>query len=99
MDDCDIPDKRLQRNIEDTNDEEAPNWKDMDVDIGAPLYAQTVHPNLSTNSAQGLPAVPVQTDLLVESSAGFPNPLFNAGGKAPHPDAVIVKQEARWFQF
>jgi TPP-dependent indolepyruvate ferredoxin oxidoreductase alpha subunit len=26
------------------------------------------------------------------------DPFFNAAGKAPHPDAVIVKQEAGWFQ-
>jgi hypothetical protein len=45
-----------------------------------------------------LTAVPVQTDPLVESSSGFSDPLFNAAGKAPHPNAVIVKQEAGWFQ-
>jgi hypothetical protein len=45
-----------------------------------------------------LPTIPVQTNPLVESSGGFSDPLFNAVGKAPHPDAVIVKQEAGWFQ-
>ena len=48
--------------------------------------------------AQVLPVVPVQIDPLVESSDGFPDPLFNVAGKAPHPDVVIVKQEAGWFQ-
>jgi predicted phosphohydrolase len=48
--------------------------------------------------AQVSPAVPVQTDPLVESSGDFSDPLFNAARKAPHPDAVIVKQEAGWFQ-
>jgi hypothetical protein len=70
----------------------------MDVDVGPPSYAQTVRPSSSTASAQVLPAVSVQTDPLVESSGGFPDPLFNAAGKAPHLDAVIVKQETGWFQ-
>ena len=29
--------------------------------------------------------------------ASIDNPLFNAAGKAPHPDVVVVKQEAGWF--
>jgi hypothetical protein len=45
-----------------------------------------------------LAVVPIQTDPLVESSGGFSDLLFNAAGKAPHPNAVIVKQEAGWFQ-
>jgi hypothetical protein len=91
LDNCDVPDMRLQCDSEDTDDDEAPNREDMDVDVGPPSYAQTVRPSSSTASAQVSPAVPVQTDPLVESSGGFPDPLFNAAGKAPHPDAVIVK--------
>jgi hypothetical protein len=69
----------------------------MDADVGAPSCVQIVGPSSSTTSAQVSPAVPVQIDPLVESSSGFPDPLFNAAGKAPHPDAIIVKQEAGWF--
>jgi hypothetical protein len=98
LDNCDVPDMRLQYESEDTDDDEAPNREDMDVDVGPPSYAQTVRPSSSTASAQVSPAIPVQTDPLVESSGGFPDPLFNAAGKGPHPDAVIVKQEAGWFQ-
>jgi hypothetical protein len=91
LDDCDIPDRRLQCDSKDIDDEEAPNREEMDVDVGAPSYMQTVGPSSSTASAQVSAAVPVQTDPLVESSGGFSDPLFNAAGKAPHPDAVIVK--------
>jgi hypothetical protein len=98
LDDCDVPDRRLQCDSEDTNDDKAPNREDMDVDVSAPSCVQTVGPSSSTASAQVLPAIPVQTDPLVESSGGFLDPLFNAAGKAPHSDAVIVKHEVGWFQ-
>jgi hypothetical protein len=51
LDDCDILDRRLQCDNEDTNDDEAPNREDMDVDVGAPSYVQTVRPSSSTASA------------------------------------------------
>jgi hypothetical protein len=98
LDDCDVPDRRLQCDSEDTDEEEAPNWEEMDVDDGAPSSVQIVGPSSSTTSAPVLAAVPVQTHPLVESSGGFSDPLFNAVGKAPHPDAIIVKHEAGWFQ-
>jgi hypothetical protein len=98
LDDCDVPDRRLQCDNEDIDDKEAPNREEMDVDVGAPSCVQTVGPSSSTTSAPVLPAVPVQTDPLVESSDGFKDPLFNAARKALHPDVVIVKQEAGWFQ-
>jgi hypothetical protein len=43
-------------------------------------------------------AVPVHSDHPSEVSPFVHDPLFNAVGKAPHLDAVIVKQEASWFQ-
>jgi hypothetical protein len=58
----------------------------------------TIGPSSCIASAQVLPAVPIQTDPLLESSGGFSDPLFNTAGKALHPDAAIVKHEARWFQ-
>jgi hypothetical protein len=98
LDDCDIPDRRLQCDSEDTDNEEAPNREEMDVDVGTPSCVQTVGPSSSNASAEVSPTVPIHTNPLVESSSGFKDPLFNAAGKAPHPDAVIVKQEAGWFQ-
>jgi hypothetical protein len=83
LDDCNVPDRRLQCDNKDIDNEEAPNWEEMDVDVGAPSCVQTVRPSSSTASAQVSPAVPIQTDPLVESSNGFLDPLFNAAGKAP----------------
>jgi hypothetical protein len=52
----------------------------------------------------GPAAQPLQSSVLVHSdrsSKATPSvhdPLFNAAKKAPHPDVVIVKQEAGWFR-
>ena len=70
----------------------------MDVDVSAPSCVQTIGPSSSTALAQVSPAVPIETDPLVESSGGLLDTLFNAVGKAHHLDVVIVKQEAGWFQ-
>jgi hypothetical protein len=91
LDDCDVPNRRLQCDSKDTDEEEVPNREEMDVDIEAPSCVQTVGPSSSTASAQVSAAVLLQTDPPIESSVGFSDPLFNAAGKAPHPDAVIVK--------
>jgi hypothetical protein len=88
----------LQCDSEDTDYKDVPNQEEMDADVGAPSCGQTVGPSSSTASAQVSAAVPFQTDPPVESSVGFLDTLFNAATKAPHPDAVIVKHEAGWFQ-
>jgi hypothetical protein len=36
LDDCDVPNRRLQCDSKDTDEEEAPNWEEMDVDNGTP---------------------------------------------------------------
>jgi hypothetical protein len=36
LDDCDISDRRLQYDSKDTDNNEAPNREEMDVDDGAP---------------------------------------------------------------
>jgi hypothetical protein len=47
LDDCDVPDRRLQCDSEDTDDEEVLNLEEMDVDDGAPSSMQTVGPSSS----------------------------------------------------
>ena len=91
LDDCDISNRRLQCDSEDTDDEKASNREDMDVVVGAPSCVQTIWPSSSTTLAQVSPVVPVQTDPFIESCGGFPDPLFNAAGKVPHSDAIIMK--------
>ena len=51
LDNCDVLDKRLLCDNEDTDSEEAFNWDDMDVDIGAPSCVQTIQPSSSTTLA------------------------------------------------
>jgi hypothetical protein len=36
LDPCDVLDRRLQCDSKDTNEEEAPNREEVDVDVGAP---------------------------------------------------------------
>jgi hypothetical protein len=96
--DCDVPDKRLQCDNEDTDEEEALNLEEMDVDEGVLLGVQTDAPSSCIASAPDSASVPIRNDPLIESAGGLSDPFFNAIGKALHPDAVIVKQEAGWFQ-
>jgi hypothetical protein len=42
LDDCDVPDRRLQCDIEDSDDEDVPNREEMDADVRAPSCGQTV---------------------------------------------------------
>jgi hypothetical protein len=91
LDECNVPDRRMQCDNKDTNNKKAPNREEMDVDDGAPLSMQTLGPSSSIASALVSAVVLVQIDPLVESSHGFSDPLFNAIGKAPHSDAVTVK--------
>ena len=51
LDNYHIPDKRLQCNSKYTDNEEAANREDMDIDIGAPSCVQIVQPSSSTTSA------------------------------------------------
>jgi hypothetical protein len=42
--------------------------------------------------------VEVPSEPLSEANTAVVDLFFNATGKAPHLDAVIVKQETGWFQ-
>ena len=48
LDDCNVLNRRLHCDSKDTDNDEASNREDMDVDVGAPLCVQTVGPNSST---------------------------------------------------
>ena len=43
-------------------------------------------------------SIPIHSDRPSESTPSDIDPLLNVAGKALHLDAVIVKQEAGWFQ-
>jgi hypothetical protein len=99
MDDCDVPDLRLQCDSDDTDDDDSPNPEDMDVGDGGASSSQCLEPNLGLAPESVQSAIPVHSGHPFEATPSVLDPLFNAAGKAPHPDAVIVKQEASWFQF
>ena len=57
-----------------------------------------MEPNLGPIAKPVPFAVLVYSDHPSEATPSIHDPLFNAVGKALHPDAMIVKQEAGWFQ-
>jgi hypothetical protein len=50
LDDCDVPDLKLQCDSDDTNDDNSPNPKDMDVGDGGASSSQCLEPNLGPAS-------------------------------------------------
>jgi hypothetical protein len=95
LDDCDVPDMRLQCDSDDTDDDDSPSPEGMDVGDGGASSSQCLEPNLGPAPE---PVQPVHSERPFEAAPSVLDPLFNAAGKAPHLDAVIVKQEAGWFQ-
>jgi hypothetical protein len=86
---------RLQCDSDDTDDDDSPRPEGMDVSVGGASSSQCLEPNLGPAPE---PVQPVHSERPFEAAPSVLDPLFNAAGKAPHPDAVIVKQEAGWFQ-
>jgi hypothetical protein len=91
LDDCNVPDMKLQCDSNDTDDDDSPNPEDMDVDDGGASSSQCLEPNLGPAPEPVQSAVPVHSGHPFEAAPSVLDPLFNAAGKAPHPDAVIVK--------
>jgi hypothetical protein len=98
LDDCDVLDMKLYSDSDDTDDDDSPNPEDMDIGDGDASSSQCLEPNLGPIPELVQSAVPVHSGHPFEATPSILDPLFNAAGKAPHPDAVIVKQEAGWFQ-
>jgi hypothetical protein len=98
LDDCDVPDMKLQCDSDDTDDDDAPNPEDMDIGDGGASSSQHLEPNTGPTTEPLQSSVRVHSDRPSEATPSVHDPLFNAAGKAPHPDVVVVKQEAGWFQ-
>jgi hypothetical protein len=88
LDDCDVPDMRLQCDTDDTDDDDSPSPEGMDVGDGGASSLQCLEPNLGPAPE---PVQPVHSERPFEAAPSVLDPLFNAAGKAPHPDAIIVK--------
>jgi hypothetical protein len=98
LDDCDVPDMKLQCDSDDMDDYDVPNPKGMDVGDGGAFSSQCLEPNTGPAAEPLQSSVQIHSDRPSKATPSVHDPLFNAAGKAPHPDAVIVKQEAGWFQ-
>jgi hypothetical protein len=98
LDDCDVPDRKLQCDSDDTDDDDAPKLEGIDVGDGGASSSQCLEPNFGPVAEPVPSAIPVHSKHPSEATPSILDLLFNAVGKAPHPDAVIVKQEAGWFQ-
>ena len=96
--DCKVLDMKLQCDSDDMDDNNAPNLEDVDVGNGVALCLQTMDPNSSLTMEPMQYAVGVHSEQSSEAIASAMDLLFNAAGKASHPDAIFVKQEASWFQ-
>jgi hypothetical protein len=90
--------RSLYCDSDDIDDDDISNPAGVDVGDGAAYCSQTVDLNLGL-AMEPLPSkVVVQIESPNEAVAIILDPLFNAARKAPHPNAIIVKQEVGWFQ-
>ena len=99
QDDCDVFDKRLHCNNDDSNDDDTPKLEDMDIGDGGAFSLQCLEPKASPAAEPLQSSVRVHNDHHSKAIPSSNDPLSNATGKAPHLDVVIVNQEAGWFQF
>ena len=84
LDDCDVPDMRLQCDSNDTDDNNAPNQEDMDVgDIGV-TNSQCLERNTGPATETLQSSIQVHSDHPSEATPFVHDLLFNAIGKAPH---------------
>jgi hypothetical protein len=80
------------------DDDESPNADGVAVHDGPGSCSQTMDSNDESASRSVAPEAGEHSKPHTTSTASMDDPLFNATDKALHPDAVIVKQEASWFQ-
>jgi hypothetical protein len=98
LDNCDVTDRKLQYDSTDSDNNESPNADGVGVRDGPGSCSQTMDSNDEPASRWVAPEVGEYFEPHTTPTTSIDNALFNAAGKAPHPDVVIVKQEAGWFQ-
>jgi hypothetical protein len=98
LDNCDVTDRKLQYDSTDSDNNESPNADGVGVRDGPGSCSQTMDSNDEPASRSVAPEVGEYSEPHTTPTASVEDPLFNAADKAPHPDAVIIKQEASWFQ-
>jgi hypothetical protein len=93
-----VADPKLLSDNNDINDEEVPKSKDINEGGNVGVCLQFMDPDLGWAPKP----VPAPLEFYIEppseASAANMDPLFNAIRKSPPLDAIIVKQEAGFFQ-
>ena len=90
LDDCNVLDMKLYCNSDDTNENDILNPKGMNISDGGGLSSQSLEPNLGPTMEPVPSVVPVHSEHPFEAIASMLDMFFNAAGKAPHLDAMIV---------
>jgi hypothetical protein len=98
LDDCDVTNRKLQCDSTNSDDDESPNAVGVGVRDGPGSCSKTMDSSNEPAARSVVPEVGEYFEPYTMPIAFIDDALFNAVGKAPHPDAVIVKQEVGWFQ-
>ena len=98
LDNIEVSDKVLMMDTSESDDDVSPNLDGVGVCDGPGSSSQAMDSNVESASRLVAPEVVVYPEPCTTPTASIDNPLLNAAGKAPHPDAVVVKQEGGWFQ-
>ena len=80
------------------DDNISPNMYGIGVHLDPESCSQTLDSNVESASRLVAPIVGEHPEPHTTPTASINDPLFNAASKAPHLDAMVVKQEAGWFQ-
>jgi hypothetical protein len=75
LDDCDVPDMRLQCDSDDTDDDDAPNPEDMDVGDGGASSSQCLEPKTGPTAELLQSSVRVHSDRPSEATPSVHDPL------------------------
>jgi hypothetical protein len=97
LDNFDVTDKKLQCDSTDSDYDDGPNSDGVGVHNGPRSCSQTMDANDESASMSVALEVGEHSQPHTTSTAFIDDLLFNTDRKTPHPDAVIIKQEAGWF--
>ena len=98
LDDCNVTDNKLLCDSFDSNNDVSPNVDSVGVCNGLGSCSQTMDANVEITSRLVSLEVGEHSEPHITATASIDNPFFNATGETPHSDAMVIKQEASWFQ-
>ena len=98
LDEIVVKDHQLIPDTSDSDDDGPPIADDAELRGGQGSGSEAMDSNVESASLLAAPVEIEQPEPRTVDTASINDLLYNAAGKAPHPDAVVVKQEADWFQ-